>query len=152
MATHTHSDNDAASKSDDFIPPYWRWVYDEQFGAILHEDDCRDCEDWKEHYKLSQDKGCASMHEACQAHHIAVWCSFELRVDSLEWEHSEMLQEVAVLQQELEQVQMEIEKVQKDQVRIINSNLEWKCWLVEDLEDMHHSPLWRGDSSLTLAT
>jgi len=48
-------------------------------------------------------------------------------VDSLEWEHSEMLQEVAVLQQELEQVQMEIEKVQKDQVRIINSNLEQKC-------------------------
>ena len=35
-----------------------------------------------------------------------------------------MLQEVAVLQQELEQVQMEIEEVQKDQVRIINSNLE----------------------------
>ncbi len=35
-----------------------------------------------------------------------------------------MLQEVAALQQELEQVQMEIEEVQKDQVRIINSNLE----------------------------
>jgi len=99
-------------------------VYNEQFGAILHEDDCWDCEDWKEHYKLSQDKGCASMREACQACHIAVRCSFESRVDSLEREHSEMLQEVAVLQQELEQVQMEIEKVQKDQVRIINSNLE----------------------------
>ncbi len=81
------------------------------------------------------------MHEACQACHIAVWCSFESRVDSLEREHSEMLQEVAALQQKLKQVQIEIEEVQKDQVRIINSNLEWKCWLVEDLEDMHHSPL-----------
>ncbi len=48
-------------------------------------------------------------------------------MDSLEWEHDEMLQEVAVLQQELEQVQMEIEEIQKDQVRIINSNLGTKA-------------------------
>jgi len=45
-------------------------------------------------------------------------------VDSLKREHNEMLQEVAALQQELEQVQIEIEEVWKDQVRIINSNLE----------------------------
>ncbi len=48
-------------------------------------------------------------------------------MDSLEWEHDEMLQEVAALQQELEQVQMEIEEIQKDQVRIINSNLGMKA-------------------------
>jgi len=52
---------------------------------------------------------------------------FESRVDSLEREHNEMLQEVAALQQELEQVQMEIEEIQKDQVRIINSNLGTKA-------------------------
>jgi prefoldin subunit 5 len=45
-------------------------------------------------------------------------------MESLEREHDEMLQEVAALQQELEQVQMEIQEVQKDQVRIINFNLE----------------------------
>jgi hypothetical protein len=37
-----------------------------------------------------------------------------------------MLQEVTALQQELEQLQMEIQEVQKNQVRIINSNLEQK--------------------------
>ena len=65
-----------------------------------------------------------SLTEARQAHHHAVHHSFESRVDSLEREHNEMLQEVAALQQELEQVQIEIEEVRKDQVRIINSNLE----------------------------
>lgn len=126
MATHTHSDNNAASETDASSSGDLRWVYDEESQAILHEDGCEECDDWKEHYKFSQDTGHPSMLEARRAHHIAIQHSFKSRVQSLEQEHNEMLQEVTALQQELEQLQMEIQEVQKNQVRIINSNLERK--------------------------
>lgn len=126
MATHTHSDNDAPSNSD-ASEDNLRWIYNEQFRAILHDDDqCDKCEDWKDHYTISKDVGHASMLEAHRAHDIAVQQSFESRLDSLEREHGEMLEEMAALEQELKQVQMEIEEVQKDQVSVTNSNLERK--------------------------
>ena len=122
----THTVDDIASES---AAGNLRWIYDQEFEAILHNGPgvCLICSDWKVHYQLSQRLVHPSLTEARQAHHRAVQHSFELRVDSLEWEHDKMLQEVAALQQELEQVQMEIEEVRKDQVRIINSNLERKC-------------------------
>jgi hypothetical protein len=65
-----------------------------------------------------------SMAEAHQALNRASRHDFELKVDSLERENTEMLHEFALLEMELEQVKAEIEKVQNDQVRTINSNLE----------------------------
>lgn len=62
MATHTHSDNDAASESDAGLGDL-RWIYNEEFQAILHDDGCEECEDWKYHYRFSQDIGHASMLE-----------------------------------------------------------------------------------------
>ena len=126
MATHTHTVNDIASES---AAGNLRWIYDQEFEAILHDGPgmCLICSNWKDHYQLSQRLVHPSLTEARQAHHRAVHHSFESRVDSLEREHNEMLQEVAALQRELEQVQIEIKEVRKDQVRIINSNLERKC-------------------------
>ncbi len=122
MATHTQDNNNTSSESDAL-----QWIYNEEVGAILHNGGCHECYDWKGHYQYCQELGQPSIVKARRAHRLAVRHSFESRVDSLEWEHDEMLQEVAALQQELEQVQMEIEEIQKDQVRIINSNLGTKA-------------------------
>jgi len=126
MATHTQDNNDTTSESDSLGPGDPRWKYDEEVEAILHDGWCLECHNWKDHYQFSQEQNHPSIAEARLAHHRAVHHSFESRVESLEREHDEMLQEVAALQQELEQVQMEIQEVQKDQVRIINFNLERK--------------------------
>lgn len=117
------------------------WKYDEEFEAVLHDgilddivhgdpenaDGCLICAVWRDHYQLSKRVAHPSLAEARQAQHRAVQRSFESRVETLDREHDEMVQEAAALQRELEQIQMEIEEVRKDQVRIINSNMERKC-------------------------
>jgi hypothetical protein len=64
MAMHTHSDNDAASKTDASSSDNLQWVYNEESQAILHKDGCEECDNWKEHYKFSQDIGHPSMLKA----------------------------------------------------------------------------------------